>query len=168
MVLAHGGDPSRIHSCVRLSDGRVSITTDPNDTCPAKAATDPESPVDWNMESAPGAPGPDGFQGPTGPQGPAGSPGKPGADSELDLRLVAAASRALAPGLGTVVARCPSNEFAISGGWKAQDPSGAGRFQPLESRPVRAGRGWLVRVDGRHAHRGWRLTVQAQCAAKGK
>jgi len=163
-VLAHGGDPSRIHACVRLSDSTVRITQDPNDTCKAGS----ESAVDWNIESAAGAPGPDGFAGPTGPQGPSGPPGRDGAGSRLVLRPVAAASPWVATGTRAVVARCPAGYFAVSGAWRIEDPSGIGEFTAPESRPLAAGHGWLVRVDGRYAYRGWRLIVQAACAPRGE
>jgi len=164
MVLAHGGDPTRIHACVRLSDSTVRITRDPSYTC----KTGTESPVDWNIESAPGAPGPDGFHGPTGPQGPAGPPGHDGADTRLSLRTVDAASPWLAPGTRTFEARCPAGRFAIAGAWRIDDPSRIGEFRALESRPLATAGGWLVRVDGRYAYRGWRLVIEAQCAAQGK
>jgi hypothetical protein len=159
MVLAHGGDPSRVHACVSLADGSVRITQDPNDTC-----TSGNSPVDWNIESAPGGPGPAGFQGLTGPQGPPGPPGRAGADSRLALRSVTAASPSLRTRTRALEARCHRAEFAVSGAWRVESGSGTGDFLPLESRPLGDGRGWLVRVDGRHASRAWRLIVKAQCA----
>lgn len=164
LVLAHGGDPSRTHACVRLSDGTVRITQDPNNTCAAGT----ESPVDWNIRSAPGGPGADGLQGPTGPQGPQGPPGEDGADSRLAQRVVAAASPWVGAGTHAAEVRCPAGEVAVSGAWRIEDPSGIGEFRPLQSRPLPRGRGWRVQVDGRYAWRGWRLVVRASCTPQGR
>jgi hypothetical protein len=158
-VLAHGGDPSRIHACVKLPAATVRITQDPNDTCPGESA------VDWNIQSAPGAPGPDGFAGPTGPQGLAGPAGRDGADSRLSLRLVTASSPQTAAGNRSADARCPAGRFAVSGAWRI---AGSGAFRALESRPLADGRGWRVRIAGRPAAHGWRLIVQATCATQGR
>src|SRR5712692_343113 len=63
---AHGGDPTKIHSCVNNLSGELKIVS-PNATCPSNS-----TPLDWNIT------GPQGPTGPTGPQGPAGPAGATG------------------------------------------------------------------------------------------
>lgn len=160
LVLAHGGDPSRIHACMRSSDARVRITT-ADDDC------SPDQPFDWNVRSAEGLPGPDGPAGAPGPEGPAGGPGRDGSDSRLAVRVVVAASPWVSAGARSVEAHCRPGEFAVSGGWRIIDPSGIGEFRPRESRPLSGGRGWRVGIDGWYAYKRWRLVVRAVCTPQG-
>src|SRR5262249_40585213 len=60
IVVAHGGDPTKIHSCIKNSTGQIRIIA-PNGVCDTN-----ETPLDWNVT------GPQGPAGPTGPTGPAG------------------------------------------------------------------------------------------------
>src|SRR5687768_13554992 len=68
-TLAHGGDITLIHACVRNNTGAIRIVG-ASDTC-----TNNERPLDWRIQ---GEPGPVGPQGPEGPQGPAGPQGPQG------------------------------------------------------------------------------------------
>src|ERR1051325_9730294 len=87
IVSAHGGDPTKVHSCVLatappragLSDSEVTALpkgsvriVDPNEACAAN-----EVAVDWSLTGTglQGPPGPAGPPGPQGPQGPAGASG---------------------------------------------------------------------------------------------
>jgi len=79
-AFAHGGDASRIHSCV--ANGNVRITA-ANETC-----KDKETALDWAQQGVPGPQGPagpqgatgaQGLQGPQGVQGPTGATGPEGA-----------------------------------------------------------------------------------------
>lgn len=69
-VLAHGGDISLIHACVRTSNGSLRVVG-PNDMCNGNETT-----LDWNIQ---------GVQGPPGPSGPPGPTGTPGTGSGLPL-----------------------------------------------------------------------------------
>ena len=70
LAYAHGGDTTRIHSCVRNGSIRI---VGANETCRAG-----ETPLDWNITGPAGPPGPAGPQGPQGIQGPAGPQGATG------------------------------------------------------------------------------------------
>lgn len=72
-VYAHGGDPTRIHSCVAIAAGVVRIVG-PNDNCLPLV----ERAVDWSITGPAGPQGPQGPQGATGPQGPQGPQGDTG------------------------------------------------------------------------------------------
>jgi hypothetical protein len=158
LVFAHGGNPARMHACMD-DKGRLHIVG-PND------CQDVTKAVDWNIASGEGEPGSHGPQGATGAPGPAGPAGRDGTASDLPIRMVVTASAWGAPGARTVEARCNANEFAISGGWRAEDPSGVGEFTASESRPLDEGRGWRARVTGWYAHKGWRLVVHAACTPR--
>jgi hypothetical protein len=158
-VLAHGGDPNRIHACVDAGF-RLKITTDPSDQCPAPSV----GAVDWNIRSADGEQGPDGPVGPSGPGGPAGPAGHDGADARMPARVVIEASPWTPSGTRSAEARCRAGEVAISGGWRVQDPSRVGEFRTLDNGPSADGRVWRVRVQGWYAYENWRLVVQAVCA----
>jgi hypothetical protein len=69
LVSAHGGDATKIHSCVNDSSGGIKIVG-ASDTCKTG-----ETALDWNQQ------GPQGEVGPRGPQGEQGPRGIPGADS---------------------------------------------------------------------------------------
>jgi hypothetical protein len=71
-ALAHGGDTTLIHSCVKTSNGSVRIVS-ATTSCAAG-----ETPLDWRIQGDPGPAGPAGPQGATGPQGPQGDPGAQG------------------------------------------------------------------------------------------
>src|SRR5262245_15032567 len=59
IVVAHGGDPTKIHSCIKNSTGQVRIIA-PNSVC------DPnETSLDWNATGPQGPAGPTGATGPT-------------------------------------------------------------------------------------------------------
>jgi hypothetical protein len=63
LVSAHGGDTSKIHACVKNSNGTLRIVG-ANDTC-----ANNETALDWNIQGPPG---------PSGPPGPTGIPGSGG------------------------------------------------------------------------------------------
>ena len=71
VVIAHGGDPTKIHSCVK-ANGQISIVG-PNDICAGN-----ETALDWNIAGTPGGAGPPGPPGPPGSPGSQGVPGSPG------------------------------------------------------------------------------------------
>ncbi len=62
MALAHGGDPSTIHSCVDNKDGKTRIVGAPGFGDPNQGCKNSETPIDWNQT---GPPGPPGAAGPT-------------------------------------------------------------------------------------------------------
>jgi hypothetical protein len=75
IVVAHGGDPTKIHSCVKNSTGQIRIIA-PNGVCDTN-----ETSLDWNVtgpQGPAGTIGPTGPSGPTGPTGPTGSSGPTG------------------------------------------------------------------------------------------
>src|SRR5262245_57679263 len=72
IVVAHGGDPTKIHSCVKNSTGQTRIIA-PNGVCDAN-----ETPLDWNFTGPQGPAGPTGSTGPIGPTGPTGTTGTTG------------------------------------------------------------------------------------------
>ncbi|MGH7960743.1 MAG: hypothetical protein ACRERD_02815 [Candidatus Binatia bacterium] len=74
-VYGHGGDPTRIHSCVTIAAGVVRLVS-PNASCLPLV----EIPVDWSIT---GPPGPQGPAGPIGPQGISGPQGLPGAQGPM-------------------------------------------------------------------------------------
>lgn len=71
---AHGGDGAKVHSCVAQFGGVVRIVDSAN-TCLLL-----ESPLDWNVQ---GAPGPQGLRGPLGETGSAGPAGPVGPKGEM-------------------------------------------------------------------------------------
>jgi len=74
-ILAHNGDITLIHACVRNNTGAIRII-DANGTCGGN-----EMPLDWRIQGEVGPQGPQGPEGPqglTGPQGPAGPQGPEG------------------------------------------------------------------------------------------
>ena len=71
-VYAHGGDTTRIHSCVK-TDGTLRIVT-PITNCKSPS----ETALDWSIAGQPGPAGPQGPQGPKGDAGPQGSAGAAG------------------------------------------------------------------------------------------
>ena len=76
VVLAHGGDRTKIHACVTNNSVRITGDPtpfgDPNSQC---LPGEEERPLDW---SATGPPGPEGSPGPQGRIGPQGLQGLPG------------------------------------------------------------------------------------------
>ena len=72
IVVAHGGDPTKIHSCVKNSTGQTRIIA-PNGVCDTN-----ETPLDWNVTGPQGPAGPTGSTGPIGPTGPTGLTGPAG------------------------------------------------------------------------------------------
>lgn len=99
-VAAHGGDTTRVHSCVNRRTGAMRWIA------PAGTCLETEFSVDWSIRGPAGPQGPQGIQGATGPTGPAGPQGAtgargprgltgatgpegpqgpPGADAELDV-----------------------------------------------------------------------------------
>ena len=71
-VSAHGGDPTRVHSCVTNSNGALRIIA-ATGTCRSG-----ETALDWNIVGPVGPMGPAGPQGPVGPIGPQGAAGPQG------------------------------------------------------------------------------------------
>jgi hypothetical protein len=77
-AVAHGGDTTLIHSCVKNSNGSIRIVT-ASTNCVAG-----ETALDWRIQGDPGPAGPagatgsQGAQGPEGPEGPAGPTGPQG------------------------------------------------------------------------------------------
>jgi hypothetical protein len=164
IVLAHGGNPGRIHGCVADDTGTPDPTArlrivGPND-CPLPNG------VDWNIATGEGDPGPRGPAGATGSQGQTGPAGRAGASSEIRLRVVVAAAPWSGPGTQAVEALCRRDEFAVAGGWRAEDPSGIGTFKATENRALDDGTGWRVRADGWYTYKRWRLVVHASCAPR--
>ncbi len=72
LVRAHGGETTRIHSCINNSSGTIHIVGADG------ACNSNEMAVDWNIEGLPGPAGPDGPQGEPGSQGPIGPVGPQG------------------------------------------------------------------------------------------
>jgi hypothetical protein len=102
LVNAHGGDPTKIHSCVRTGNGDLRIVA-PQDTCGPNT-----SPLDWNQQ---------GSQGPPGPTGPAGAAGVSG------WEIVRVQSTVPNVAAGTVIeaqAACPAGKKVLGGGGVAQ------------------------------------------------
>jgi hypothetical protein len=167
LVLAHGGNALRTHACIADSAGHP----DPTSRLRIVGANDCQVPfgygVDWNIRTGQGDAGPHGPQGATGSQGPAGPAGNAGAGSQIPVRIVVAISAWAGPGSQVVEARCRPTEFAVGGGWRAQDPSGIGEFKVSENRPLDEGRGWRVRADGWYTSERWQLVVHAACAPRG-
>lgn len=60
LVSAHGGDTTRIHSCVNPNSGEIKIVN-ANATCPSTHWIS----LDWNIQGEPGPAGPPGPPGPT-------------------------------------------------------------------------------------------------------
>src|SRR5262245_11263820 len=72
IIVAHGGDPTKIHSCVKNSTGQTRIIAS-NGACDTN-----ETPLDWNVTGPQGPVGPTGSTGPIGPTGPTGLTGPAG------------------------------------------------------------------------------------------
>jgi hypothetical protein len=80
VVLAHGGDPTRIHACV-LTNGSVAIRADPTGFGNPSTECQPgegEHALDWGVTGPAGPAGPAGAQGPAGPPGSTGPQGRVG------------------------------------------------------------------------------------------
>jgi len=85
VAFAHGGDTTKIHSCVDNKTGNIKIVAATATCKPGEAA------LDWNIQGAPGPQGIAGAQGPQGPQGPQGlqgAQGSQGAPGPGALRVV--------------------------------------------------------------------------------
>ena len=99
---AHGGDPNRVHACVKSSSrhqGQVRIV-DPDERCKSN-----EQPLDWNI---------------TGPQGPAGPQGPPGALSGFEV--VSEVSESNSSDSKRERVSCSEGKQAISGAAFADGP----------------------------------------------
>jgi hypothetical protein len=142
VILAHGGDTSKIHACVKNGGavkGNVRIVG-ANDTCASN-----EYALDWNIQ---------------GPQGPQGPPGQSG------IEVVTTVFKAPAQSVGSSgLASCPSGKVATGGGILS-DTAGL-EIEPITSAPtVTAGQptGWFGRADN-GSNADVNFTVYAICAA---
>lgn len=169
LVYAHGGDTTRIHSCVK--NGTIRIVG-ANETCKAG-----ETPLDWNITGQAGPPGPAGPQGPqgpqglqglqgpagpqgaTGPQGPEGPVGPQGPEGprgivgfakNMTTQIIPSTSRF------TFTADCDPSESLISGGYYY---NGGPDLAIVASRPV--GTRWEIQGFGTTGNT---LQVYAVCA----
>lgn len=71
-ILAHDGDTTLIHACVKSSNGAIRIVGN-SEVCASN-----ETPLDWRIQGEAGPIGPQGPQGPQGPEGPQGPQGPGG------------------------------------------------------------------------------------------
>jgi len=137
-ILAHGGDTSKIHACVKVggaSKGNIRIVG-ANDTCASN-----ESALDWNIQ---------GVQGPPGLSG---------------IEVVTASFTAPAGSLGfSATATCPTGKLATGGGILS-DTAGLD-IEVITSSPLLSAGlpvAWIGRADnGSNADVGF--TVTAICA----
>jgi hypothetical protein len=158
IVNAHGGDPNKIHSCVKNNnEGNVRIV-DPNETCKSN-----ERPVDWNSQGAPGPAGPQGAPGPQGepgPQGPTGAPGPQGPPGPMGAtgpqgpqgvpgisgyQIAQSLPQPVPPGQ-PVAATCGSGRV-LGGGAELLPPNQVG-FALSMTQPLPGGTGWEAAHSG--------------------
>jgi len=116
VILAHGGDTTQIHACVKAGSGNIRIVG-ANDVCASN-----ETALDWSI------------QGIQGPPGPAGVSGWERVETQPvtvpDLQTV------------TVTANCSTGKKVLGGGHRFF-PLAIGTIL-LESRPTLDGQGWQV------------------------
>jgi collagen triple helix repeat protein len=157
-VNAHGGDPTKIHSCVNPSGGFREVG--PNEACKQN-----ERAEDWSRSGVPGPAGPPGPTGPAGPAGPAGPQGPPGAQGpagpqgpvgpagpagvsgyELVVSAPVPVSGGLVAGEGQASADCTAGRRVLGGGWNTDPPKGSAEFsRPAGSSDI-LGTGWTTKL----------------------
>lgn len=153
---AHGGDPSKVHACVKSPNGDVRIVA------PAATCGGNETPLDWNI------------QGPAGPAGPQGPKGDPGPAGGFSGRVVVSAETPLdnAQTKGRSV-ECPLGKQVIGGGAVAiavldpTDPSFQTTFSiatVFQSEPTAPdAQSWTASMRAETAA-SWKVRVTAICA----
>jgi hypothetical protein len=125
LVNAHGGDPTKIHSCVK-ANGDISIVG------PLATCGNNQTPLDWNQ------------QGVQGPPGPTGAPGISG----WEIVRVQTTVTNVAP--GTVMpgeAPCPAGKKVLGGGGAPQglqSPVHTIASEPVDNTPLGGSSGFQV------------------------
>src|SRR6266496_3127421 len=124
LVFAHGGDTSKIHSCVKTANpnkGTIRIVG-ANDTCGSS-----ETALDWNITGPQGPMGPPGPQGPQGPVGPTGPTGATGATGPAGAAGPAGPTGAT----GATGATGPAGPAGPAGPEGPQGPAGVSGYEVI-------------------------------------
>jgi hypothetical protein len=108
-VVAHGGDTTKIHACVRSGTGAIRIVS------ATAACNSNEMALDWNIQGNPGPAGPQGLAGPAGPQGEEGSPGPQGNAGPQGQAGPPGEPGAPGPGIQLVSKQIPTWSYSTSG-----------------------------------------------------
>lgn len=166
LVSAQSGGSNPITACLGPAGQTGGRIVTHFTASPANCAQGQETPLTWNAAGPEGAAGPAGDPGPTGPAGPQGPAGARGLDADIRTHAVVATAAGAPPFESTtVVARCPSGERVVSGGFSTDSDFFRTEFYPTENRPLYDGTGWVVTMHEFYSRK-WRLSVAAVCASR--